>query len=94
VDNQTVVEDLALVDIEEVDNQTVVEDPTLADIEAVDNQNILKKEILNLLEQENLSIQAAVKMGKRRIIRAEEKIITVQTVKIAKNKTELSFIKQ
>jgi hypothetical protein len=33
-------------------------------------------------------------MGKRRIIRAEEKIITVQTVKIAKNKTELSFIKQ
>jgi hypothetical protein len=88
VDNQMVVEDLALVDIEAVDN------PTLADIEAVDNQNILKKEILNLLEQENLSLQAAVKMGKRRIIRAEEKIITVQTVKIAKNKTELSFIKQ
>jgi hypothetical protein len=82
------VEDLALADIE------AVEDPTLADIEAVDNQNILKKEILNLLEQENLSLQAAVKMGKRQIIRAEEKIITVQTVKIATNKTELSFIKQ
>jgi hypothetical protein len=89
-----VVEDLILVDIE-VDNQTlVVEDLILVDIEAVENLNILKKEILNLLELENLNPQAAIKKGKKQIIKAEEKITTVQTARVVKNKTKLSFIKQ
>jgi hypothetical protein len=95
VDNQTlVVEDPILADIE-VDNQTlVVEDPILEDTEVVENLNILKKEILNLLELENLNPQAAIKKGKKQIIKAEEKITTVQTARVVKNKTKLSFIKQ
>jgi hypothetical protein len=76
VDNQTlVVEDLTLEDIE-ADNQTLV----------VEDLNILKKEILNLLELENPNLQEGVKVVTKRIIRAEEKTITVQAVKMAKNK--------
>ena len=93
-ENQTlVVEDLILVDIE-VGNQTLEEeDPILEDI-VVEDLNILKKEILNHLELENLNPQAAIKKGKKQIIKAEEKIATVQTARVVKNKTKLSFIKQ
>ena len=87
------VEDPILVDIE-VENQTlVVEDPILVDIE-VENQTFLKEAILNHLELENLNPQAAIKMVKKQIIGAEEKITTVQTARVVKNKTKLSFIKQ
>jgi len=94
VENQTlVVEDPILEDIE-VENQTlVVEDLILEDIE-VENQIFLKEAILNHLELENLNPQAAIKKGKKQIIKAEEKITTVQTARVVKNKTKLSFIKQ
>jgi len=85
-----------------VEEETTLEEEeaTLEVIEVVDltlvegNLNSLKEEILNHLDLENLNLQAAVKMVKKRIIKAGKIVINAQAVKMVKNRTELSFIKQ
>jgi predicted transposase YdaD len=100
VDLTLVEEETTLEDIEVVDLTLVEEEATLEVIEVVDltlvegNLNSLKEEILNHLDLENLNLQAAVKMVKKRIIKAGKIVINAQAVKMVKNRTELSFIKQ
>jgi hypothetical protein len=61
----------------------------LVDKEVEEDRILVDTEVEGTLEP-----QEAVVRVKKRIIRAEERMTTVQAVEIVKNKTELSFIKQ
>ena len=106
-DPTLMVEDLILVDIEVEEDPTLVVEVLMVDTE-VEEDPTLVAEVLILVDTEveedrilvdtevegTLEPQEAVVRVKKRIIRAEERMTTVQAVEIVKNKTELSFIKQ